>query len=145
MQDVLSKKGYQEIIETIPLVSDDLQVYYYTTNHRIDNKYVRLLNDLIQANDEIIAQWLNITPKTFRNYKSKDLSLKDNTKEHIVLLLSLYKHGHEVFGSIEKFENWLMAKNYLLDGKAPMEFLDTISGIKFIDNRLTSIEYGENA
>lgn len=28
--------------------------------------------------------------------------------------------------------------------KAPLSFLDTISGIKWVDNRLTAMEYGEN-
>lgn len=45
---------------------------------------------------------------------------------------------------MEDFELWLSQKNYLLDNRAPEDFLETISGIKFIDNRLTAIEFGEN-
>ena len=44
----------------------------------------------------------------------------------------------------EDFEHWLTTPNILLDNKAPMDFLDTVSGLKFIDNRLTAMEFGEN-
>ncbi|MEG0984268.1 MbcA/ParS/Xre antitoxin family protein, partial [Algoriella sp.] len=90
------------------------------------------------------SKWLNITTRTYRNYKTKDVSLKDNTKEQIVLLISLYKHGLDVFMTKEDFEHWLTTPNILLDNKAPMDFLDTVSGLKFIDNRLTAMEFGEN-
>ncbi|MFV0196773.1 MbcA/ParS/Xre antitoxin family protein [Empedobacter falsenii] len=56
----------------------------------------------------------------------------------------MYKHGLEVFNTKDDFEKWLTTPNVLLDKKAPMDFLDTVSGLKFIDNRLTAIEYGEN-
>ena len=105
---------------------------------------IQYLDELSTLKDEIISSWLNITTRTYRNYKTKDVSLKDNTKEHIVLLISLYKHGLEVFNTKDDFEKWLTTTNLLLDNKAPADFLDTVSGLKFIDNRLTAIEYGEN-
>ena len=92
-----------------------------------------------------MAGWLNITPKTYRSYrKNPELTLKDNLKEHLILLLSLYRHGMDVFGNKKLFEKWLITPNMLLDEKAPRQFLDTISGVKFIDNRLTAMEFGEN-
>ena len=104
-----------------------------------------LLDSIIGLNDSVLSDWLNITPRTYRNYKQNtDVVLKGNVKEHIVLLLSLYKHGVEVFGNTPDFEHWLTEKNRLLDNEAPYSFLTTVSGIKFIDNRLTALEYGEN-
>ncbi|WP_322969903.1 MbcA/ParS/Xre antitoxin family protein [Faecalibacter sp. LW9] len=140
----LELKRRKKLIDDLPDVSDFTNIYHYVNHHTIDQSYIQILDELSGLKDDIISKWLNITTRTYRTYKTKNVSLKDNTKEHIVLLLSLYKHGLEVFTTKEEFEQWLTTPNYLLDSKAPMEFLDTISGLKFIDNRLTAIEFGEN-
>ncbi len=139
-------KNQKRIIEEIPSLNDFSKIYFYTIKTELNKDFIKLLDKIIGLNDIILSNWLNITPRTFRNYKKKnDIVLKGNIKEHIISILSLYKHGMDVFDNTEDFEKWLSVKNYLLDNKAPVEFLDTISGIKFIDNRLTAIEYGENA
>lgn len=140
----LELKRRKKLIDELPDVSDFTNIYHYVNHYTIDQSYIQILDELSGLKDDIISKWLNITTRTYRTYKTKNVSLKDNTKEHIVLLLSLYKHGLDVFNTKEEFEQWLTTPNYLLDSKAPMEFLDTISGLKFIDNRLTAIEFGEN-
>src|SRR5690606_28670729 len=88
----------KRIIAGIPPVSDFFKVYFYTVNSQSDYELVMLLDRIIGLNDSVLADWLNITPRTFRNYKhNAEVVLKGNVKEHIVLLLSLYKHGMEVF------------------------------------------------
>ena len=138
------KNTYYKIIDEIPSVNDSTSIYSYINSKTIDNTYIKLLGQIANVNEHIISNWLSVTTKTFRTYKSKESHLKGNTKEHIVSLLSLYKHGFDVFESEEDFEKWLTANNYMLENKAPMEFLDTISGIRFIDDRLTAMEFGEN-
>jgi len=137
-------KRRKKLIDELPDVNDFTNIYYYVNHYTIDQSYIQILDELSGLKDDIISKWLNITTRTYRTYKTKNVSLKDNTKEHIVLLLSLYKHGLDVFNTKEEFEQWLTTPNFLLDSKAPMDFLDTISGLKFIDNRLTAIEFGEN-
>jgi len=135
----------ERIIAGIPPVSDFSGIYFYTINNKSNHELVMLLDSIVGLNDSVLSDWLNITPRTYRNYKQNtDVVLKGNVKEHIVLLLSLYKHGVEVFGNTADFEHWLTEKNRLLDNEAPYSFLTTVSGIKFIDNRLTALEYGEN-
>jgi len=98
----------KRIIAGIPPVSDFFKVYFYTVNSQSDYELVMLLDRIIGLNDSVLADWLNITPRTFRNYKhNAEVVLKGNVKEHIVLLLSLYKHGMEVFGNTADFEHWL--------------------------------------
>ncbi|WP_281225445.1 MbcA/ParS/Xre antitoxin family protein [Flavobacterium aquiphilum] len=143
MNAVLDKK-VKESIKDIPEIGDLTKIFFYVKNHNVNFQYLNLLKELTNLKDDIISNWLNINTRTFRNYKKSDVVLKDNTKEHIVLLISLYKHGIEVFDSIENFDKWLITENFLLDKKAPMDFLDTVSGLKFIDDRLTAIEYGDN-
>jgi len=138
-------KRQQKILEEIPTLNDFSKIYFYTVQSKFDNDFVKTLDSMIGLNDTILSDWLSITPRTFRNYKKNtDLILKGNIKEHIVLIISLYKHGIEVFGDTDNFEKWLSMKNPLLDNQAPTSFLDTVSGIKFIDNRLSALEYGEN-
>jgi len=145
MPTAILDKKQQKIIEEIPTLNDFSKIYFYTTQNKFDNDFVKTLDSMIGLNDTILSDWLSITPRTFRNYKKNtDLVLKGNIKEHIVLIISLYKHGIEVFGDTNNFEKWLSAKNHLLDNQAPSTFLDTVSGIKFIDNRLSALEYGEN-
>ena len=57
----------------------------------------------------------------------------------------LLAHGIEVFGTKENFETWLKKDNFFFDKKAPCDFMHTTEGIKFIDDRITGIEYGDNA
>jgi uncharacterized protein (DUF2384 family) len=56
----------------------------------------------------------------------------------------LIKHGIEVFGSVEEFHQWLNRKNFYLDNKTPNSYLNTVTGVKFVDDRLTAMEYGDN-
>jgi uncharacterized protein (DUF2384 family) len=60
-------------------------------------------------------------------------------------LAALYKQGTEDFGTQENFVIWLKRANFFFDKKAPIEFLDTPEGMEYIDNRLTGLEYGDNA
>lgn len=143
MNVVLDKKT-KESIKDIPEIGDLTKIFFYVNNHNVNSQYLNILKELTNLKDDILSNWLNINTRTFRNYRKSDIVLKDNTKEHIVLLISLYKHGIEVFDSIENFDKWLTTENFLLDKKAPMEFLDTVSGLKFIDDKLTAIEYGDN-
>ena len=143
MNVVLDKKT-KESIKDIPEIGDLTKIFFYVNNHNVNSQYLNILKELTNLKDDILSNWLNINTRTFRNYRKSNIVLKDNTKEHIVLLISLYKHGIEVFDSIENFDKWLTTENFLLDKKAPMEFLDTVSGLKFIDDKLTAIEYGDN-
>ncbi|MBW7890883.1 MAG: DUF2384 domain-containing protein [Chitinophagaceae bacterium] len=134
-----------DIMDSLPRVEEYAATYLYATQPRNDIEYINTLKRLIGLKLTTLARWLNITPRTFKNYLDKgDITLKENLREHIIMVLSLYRHGTEVFGNVPDFEAWLSAKNVFLDNKAPADFLDTISGIRFIDSRLTAMEYGDN-
>jgi uncharacterized protein (DUF2384 family) len=57
----------------------------------------------------------------------------------------LLAHGIEVFGAEEEFLRWMTTANFFFDKQAPIELTNTKEGVKFIDDRLTGIEYGDNA
>ena len=113
-------------------------------NKDINYEHVNAIKELTAFSDDVVADWFNVTEKTFRAYKRPDSKFKGNVKEQVVLILSLIKHGIDVFGSSKNLHQWLETKNFFLNYKAPVCFLNTITGVKYIDDRLTAIEYGDN-
>lgn len=131
-------------IENIPDISNYTDIFFYVKNNIIDWQYLIYLKEVTTFSDDVISDWLNISVKTLRAYRKPETSFKENMKEHIVHILSLYEHGVDVFESKENFDKWLNNQNFYFDNKLPKNYLDTVSGIKFIDDRLTAIEYGDN-
>ncbi len=128
----------------IPERISDSELLSILDSTNVNWEYVKFIKEFTNFKDELLSEWLNINVKTFRNYKKTDVQLKENLQEQIVLLISLFKHGLEVFGEMEDFHRWLDTENFFLDREKPIKFLKTITGIRFIDNRLTAIEYGDN-
>ncbi len=127
-------------------VHEPAAVYNYMQTRLPDFNFIQRLYTLVNLTEETLAYWLSITPKTIRSYrKNQDLKLKANTKEQIVMLLLLYNHGQEIFGDVKTFESWLATPNISLGGVAPQQYLNTVNGIRLIDNKLTALAFGENA
>lgn len=137
------KKSGSQIAE-IPEIGNFTKILFYLRQNNVNWIYFNYLKEITTLNDEIISAWLNINSKTLRAYRKPESISKDNIKEHLVMLISLYEHGIDIFETKENFDKWLLTDNYFLDNKPPKDFLDTITGIKFIDDRLTAIEYGDN-
>jgi uncharacterized protein (DUF2384 family) len=57
---------------------------------------------------------------------------------------ALYQHAKSVFDNREDFDKWLDTPNFFTDKKPPRELLNTLDGIKFVESRLTGMEYGDN-
>jgi hypothetical protein len=140
----LEKTARRENIAEIPEISNFTKILFFIRKNNVDWNYFNYFKEITTLNDEIISGWLNINSKTLRAYRKPESISKDNIKEHLVLLISLYEHGIDVFETKENFDKWLLKENFLLDNKPPKDFLDTITGIKFIDDRLIAIEYGDN-
>jgi len=100
-----------------------------------------MIKELPSLSDDELSEYLNMSERILQTYLQKDTLFITNLKESIMCLL---KHGIKVFGSKNEFDNWLISENFYLDGKKPVHFLNTITGIRFIDDRLTAMEYGDN-
>ena len=134
----------EDVLEEVPgqINESEILTLLYTSN--INGNHLNAIKNLTGFNDDVISDWLNISVKTFREYKKPESTFKDNVKEQVLLLLSLIKHGVKVFGSSKELDKWLNRDNFYLDNKTPSSFLNTVTGIKFIDDRLTALEYGDN-
>lgn len=131
-------------IESIPNQVQDYGMLYYLQEHTFTAAHVQLLRATSNLKDYVLAKILHLTPKTFAKYAEKESNIKKDTQEHILMLTAIYKHGNQVFESTDNFNAWLKSENAFFDHKKPLSFLDTISGIRFVDDRLTALEYGDN-
>lgn len=135
--------SYSEI-ENIPDRVSESEVLYILNTRDINWSYMNLFKEFTSLKDDIISKWLNVSVRTLHNYKKSDVKFKANMKEQLLLLISLFKHGKTVFGSVQAFYNWLNKENFYFDGVQPVSNLNTVSGIKVVDDRLTAMEYGDN-
>jgi uncharacterized protein (DUF2384 family) len=132
------------VLYEVPGQISDTEVLNFLQSKDVNWKYVNTIKSLTNFNDEVISDWLNISVRTFRSYRQPENKFKENTKEQIILLLSLIKHGIQVFGTAKDFDKWLHGENFYFDGKTPNAFLNTVTGIRFVDDNLTTMEYGDN-
>ena len=144
MAEVNLKGKEKTLYSEVPNKLTDTEVLFHLKSHEVNWRYIRAIKKVISFNDEILSNWFNVSVKTFRSYKETDHNFKENIKEQTVLLLALIKHGLIVFEKREAFETWLTKPNFFFDNQSPISFLNTVSGIRFVDDRLTAFEYGDN-
>lgn len=132
------------IVRNIPEKINDSEILHFLHTKDINWNYVNAIKNLTAFTDDVISNWLNLSVKTFREYRKPKSVFKENIKEHVLLLLALFKHGIEVFGSTRAFEEWLDKENFYFDNQKPTTFMNTVTGIRFVDERLTAMQYGDN-
>ena len=141
----MSNIKYKYEIDKTPDSVSDVEIVYFINTVKIASKEFKFFKKLAQKTDKIISEWFNISEKTYQNYKNLKTELSLPFKEKFLLLVALYKKGELVFGSKESFNTWLETPNFQFNNKAPVDFFNSISGIRYIEDRLTGIEYGDNA
>ena len=132
------------LLQKIPERISDTEVLQFIRIEDDDSEFVNSIKDFTSLPDQILADWLDINVKTFRSFKTPSAEIRQKMKEQIVLLISLYKHGADVFGSVDLFWEWLNRDNFFLEDAKPIQFLHTVTGVRFISERVTAIEYGDN-
>ena len=132
------------LLKDVPGHINDSEILNFLYTKEVNWQHVNAIKTLTDFNDGVISDWLNVSVKTFREYKKPPTSFKENVKEQVLLLLSLIKHGIDVFGSVNEFDQWLNRNNFYFDNKTPNAYLNTVTGVKFVDDRLTAMEYGDN-
>ena len=144
MATTASEKSFLKQIPNSPLNEERILEIVYSS--WLDMEPISSIKKYTKFNDKYISDLLKISVRTLRNYSVMGAMIKTKLeKEHWIRILSLYKHGEEVFGDMDLFIEWLNVENYYFDNKTPIHYLDTASGIKLIDNQLTGMQYGDNA
>lgn len=91
-----------------------------------------------------LSEWsdfIHVSERTMQRYKKEKRTFDALQSEKILHITLLYNTGVEVFGSADKFNNWLETENLVLNCK-PKTLLDSTFGIGLLRDELTRIEHG---
>lgn len=91
-----------------------------------------------------LSSYLRISTRSIQEKEPTQL-IAPGPSERALYIAKLFKQGTVLFGSQEKFHNWLNAKNAVMGGETPASYLDTFSGIQLVLDELNAIEYGFSA
>ncbi|HEY5328084.1 MAG TPA: MbcA/ParS/Xre antitoxin family protein [Mucilaginibacter sp.] len=85
------------------------------------------------------------TVKTIQNHVTRELTLDAPLSEKLLKSFALFDKGAEIFGSANNFHQWLSTPAYGLGNQLPFDMMDTITGIRLIEEELIRIEFGDLA
>ena len=131
-----------------PDVVHDYYIDMLDDIYLLDTK--KILSELIVSmgiEQKFLAEKVfDITPNTLRAYrqeKSKELSPR--LKEIALSIQVLYEKGKEIFLTNESFNRWLDQAQIGLEGRKPIDMVNTLAGINMVIEELLRIEHGATA
>lgn len=134
--DILSTGGYNSV--------DDKDVLSIIEAVRQGIKFNAFFN-FANKGPFSINEWsafLHLSERTMQRYKREKKTFDSLQSEKILEIALLYKKGTDVFGTGEKFNNWLTAENVALGSVKPKDLFDSSFGINLLKDELGRIEYG---
>jgi len=134
-------------------VSEPAAVYYkpfYANDISLLNRSKKGLNakaaldflSLSGFTQDEFQETFKTTVKTIQNHVVRDLTLDAALSEKLLKSFALFDKGVEVFGSARNFHQWLSIPAYGLGNQRPLDLMDTITGIRLIEEQLIRIEFG---
>ncbi|MBC8154315.1 MAG: DUF2384 domain-containing protein [Bacteroidetes bacterium] len=96
---------------------------------------------LLGVSDKEMAPLLNQSIATFHR-QAKTGRLDAATSERLLLLSQLANYGTTVFQDQGKFTRWLRRPLRLLGERAPLDLMDSPTGVQLIEDILGRIDYG---
>ena len=91
-----------------------------------------------------LSTYLRISTRSIQEKDPSQL-IAPGPSERALYIAKLFKQGIDLFGSQDKFHNWLNSENTVMGGEKPASYLDTFSGIQLVLDELNAIEYGFSA
>ena len=83
-----------------------------------------------------------IFPRRTLTHLKKTARLSAEQSDRVARTAGVFRTAHEVFGSREKANAWMLHPNRALQGKAPIALLRTGSGAQLVEDVLTRIARG---
>ena len=115
--------------------------FFEVGNRGLTKESVMHLANYLDLSQHEIAKLLSISIRTLQRYKTEQY-INSVTSEHVLKLAETITKGVDVFGSKEKFVNWLPHPNLALANKRPIYLLESQYGIDMVLDELIRIEYG---
>lgn len=84
---------------------------------------------------------IHISYRQLNRYAPED-KLSTEQSNFLYEFSRLYVRATDILGNATTADGWLHRPNTALNGKTPLEILDTIEGFRMVDDLLSQIEYG---
>lgn len=88
------------------------------------------------------AKFLDVNPSTVSRWKSSDGKLGVLSSKIVYEVDEIIEKGLSVFGSEEKFVDWLESDNYALGNAKPKEMLQDPNGLELVEEALDALAWG---
>lgn len=92
--------------------------------------------------DRIWAEILAISVSQLKRLKGAERPLSSGVSSQLVLFALLLTRAEDVFGGREAALDWMRTEQMSLDGRRPIDLLDTFIGAALVDRVLRQIDYG---
>ena len=133
----MTKKGGTRGVKELSSVRGDRRDVFAPKPFSMSTSVARRLG----ATDEQMAAYIGVTLRTYqRRAKKGELEAAESAK--VEMLDSLLQLGTRVLGDEAAAREWLTSSILSLEGKKPIELLDTVKGYERVKNKLLQIEYG---
>lgn len=111
------------------------------TRRGIPKKAMLNLVNKIAITLQEFAKIMHISERTFQRFEDNAL-VKPEYSEKALELARLYARGEEVFGSLDKFKQWMKMPSHVFKGQTPFSLLDSSIGFDLVLKELGRIEHG---
>ncbi len=111
------------------------------TRQGLPKKALLSLAQKISFTLQELAGVMHISDRTLQRYEDNAV-IKTEYAEKAIELAQLYTRGEEVFGSMDKFKQWMKTPSHLYKGDTPISLLDTSIGFDMVFKELGRIEHG---
>jgi putative toxin-antitoxin system antitoxin component (TIGR02293 family) len=88
------------------------------------------------------ARVLHLSERSLQRYQKSQKAFDAMQSERIIEITMLSNYGKDIFGSDERWVEWLSMPNLALGGITPQSLLDSSMGIQLIKDELGRLEYG---
>jgi len=99
------------------------------------------LNTISKKIKRPVGVLAEILPSSYSTLTKKEVFDKA-TSGHILLIDQIFTYGIEVFGDLDRFNQWLDIPVGSFSGATPFSLLDTSFGIDLVKEELHKLDYG---
>jgi putative toxin-antitoxin system antitoxin component (TIGR02293 family) len=130
--------GGKDFMPTEPVSAYDLVL---ASDKGISKQAILHLADVMDIPMKDMASLLNLSYKTLGRKRKTDL-LDRLVSSLSIEIASTVANGLSVFEDAEKLKRWLQKENRSLNGRKPIELLNTPTGINMVNRVLSRLEEG---
>ncbi|MGB5713941.1 MAG: antitoxin Xre-like helix-turn-helix domain-containing protein [Waterburya sp.] len=134
---------YQVVGQTLGLDSPTVSNFdlMMLTREGVPRAAIDALANSLHLSVSELTKYLHVSERTLQRY-SPDKNLSTELSDRVLQIAKVYARCLDVFEEPEIASSWLKQPIVALGNIAPIEYLDTSSGVEIVLDELTRIEYG---